>query len=47
MDLEFHQLDLRYDPLRTRHVRKERQLLASLAVPGRGGSSERRPRRGV
>jgi len=34
MDLEFHQLDLRYDALRTRHVRKERQLLASLADHG-------------
>jgi ParB/RepB/Spo0J family partition protein len=34
MDLEFHQLDLRYDGLRTRHVRKERQLLASLADHG-------------
>jgi len=34
MDLEFHQLDLRYDPLRTRHLRKERQLLASLADHG-------------
>ena len=34
MDLEFHQLDLRYDALRTRHPRKERQLLASLADHG-------------
>ena len=34
MDLEFHQLDLRYDALRTRHVRKERQVLASLADHG-------------
>jgi len=34
MDLEFHQLDLRYDALRTRHPRKERHLLASLAEHG-------------
>lgn len=34
MDLEFHQLDLRYDVLRTRHPRKERHLLASLADQG-------------
>lgn len=34
MDLEFHQLDLRYEGLRKRHPRKERQLLASLAEHG-------------
>ena len=34
MDLEFHQLDLRYEALRKRHPRKERQLLASLAEHG-------------
>jgi ParB-like chromosome segregation protein Spo0J len=34
MDLEFHQLDLRYEGLRTRHPRKERQVLASLADHG-------------
>lgn len=34
MDLEFHQLDLRYDALRRRHPRKERGLLASLAEHG-------------
>jgi len=34
MDLEFHQLDCRYAGLRTRHARKERQLLASLADHG-------------
>lgn len=34
VDLEFHQLDLRYEGLRTRHPRKERQVLASLADHG-------------
>jgi ParB/RepB/Spo0J family partition protein len=34
MDLEFHQLDLRYEALRKRHPRKERVLLASLADHG-------------
>ena len=34
MDLEFHQLDLRYDALRKRQPRKERVLLASLADHG-------------
>ncbi len=34
MDLEFHQLDFRYAGLRTRHPRKERQVLASLADHG-------------
>lgn len=34
MDLEFHQLDLRYEGLRRRSARKERQLLASLAERG-------------
>jgi len=34
MDLEFHQLDLRYEGLRKRHPRKERQLLTSLADHG-------------
>ncbi len=34
MDLEFHQLDLRYEALRRRHPRKERHLLASLAEHG-------------
>src|SRR5450756_1609546 len=34
MDLEFHQLDCRYEGLRTRHPRKERQVLASLADHG-------------
>ena len=34
VDLEFHQLDLRYEGLRTRHARKERQVLASLADHG-------------
>jgi ParB-like chromosome segregation protein Spo0J len=31
VDLEFHQLDLRYEALRTRDARRERQLLASLS----------------
>ena len=34
MDLELHQLDLRYEKLRSRNPRKERQLLASLAEIG-------------
>jgi hypothetical protein len=34
MDLEFHQLDCRYEALRKRDPRKERQLLASLAEHG-------------
>jgi ParB family transcriptional regulator, chromosome partitioning protein len=34
MDLEFHQIDFRYEGLRKRHPRKERQLLASLADHG-------------
>ena len=34
MDLEFHQLDRRYEALRKRDSRKERQLLASLAEQG-------------
>ena len=34
MDLEFHQLDRRYEALRKRDPRKERQLLASLAEHG-------------
>jgi ParB/RepB/Spo0J family partition protein len=34
MDLEFHQLDRRYEALRMRHPRQERQLLASLAEHG-------------
>jgi len=34
MDLEFHQIDFRYEGLRTRHPRKERQVLASLADHG-------------
>ena len=34
MDLELHQLDLRYEPLRTRDPRRERQLTASLAEVG-------------
>jgi len=34
MELEFHQLDLRYEKLRRHNERKERQLLASLAVTG-------------
>lgn len=34
MDLELHQLDLRYQPLRRRNARKERGVLASLAEIG-------------
>ncbi len=34
MDLELHQLDLRYEELRTRHPARERRLLASLAEVG-------------
>jgi ParB/RepB/Spo0J family partition protein len=34
MDLEFHQLDLRYDRLRVRQPERERRLLASLADAG-------------
>lgn len=34
MDLEFHQLDFRYEALRKRHPRKEGHLLASLAAHG-------------
>lgn len=34
MELERHQLDLRYEALRTRNARRERQLLASLADSG-------------
>ena len=34
MDLEFHQLDLRYEHLRARHPERERKLLASLAESG-------------
>jgi ParB family chromosome partitioning protein len=34
MDLEFHQLDLRYEPLRARSPARERRLLASLAAVG-------------
>jgi len=34
MDLEFHQIDFRCEGLRTRHPRKERQRLASLADHG-------------
>jgi ParB family transcriptional regulator, chromosome partitioning protein len=34
MELEFHQLDLRYEKLRRRNVLKERQLAASLAEKG-------------
>ena len=34
MDLEFHQLDLRYEHLRVRHPERERKLLASLAESG-------------
>ena len=34
MDLEFHQLDLRYETLRTRSPGRERRLLASLADLG-------------
>jgi len=31
MDLEFHQLDLRYEGLRVRRPERERRLLSSLA----------------
>lgn len=34
MDLEFHQLDVRYARLRVRHPARERRLLASLAAVG-------------
>ena len=34
MDLEFHQLDLRYESLRVRRQDRERRLLASLAEHG-------------
>jgi ParB family transcriptional regulator, chromosome partitioning protein len=34
MELEFHQLDLRYDALRVRQPTRERRLLASLADLG-------------
>ena len=34
MDLELHQLELRYQQLRTRDPRRERQLTASLAEVG-------------
>ena len=34
MELEFHQLDLRYEHLRVRHLERERKLLASLAESG-------------
>jgi len=34
MTLEFHQLDLRYEPLKVRRPRRERRLLASLAEHG-------------
>lgn len=34
MDLEFHQLDLRYQRLRVRHPARERRLLASIAEVG-------------
>lgn len=34
MELEFHQLDLRYEGLRVRHPARERRLLASLADAG-------------
>jgi ParB family chromosome partitioning protein len=34
MDLELHQLELRYEGLRTRHPARERHLLASLAEVG-------------
>src|SRR5207237_1505867 len=34
MQLEFHQLDLRYERLRTRQPARERRLLASLADAG-------------
>ncbi len=34
MDLEFHQLELRYEHLRVRRPDRERRLLASLAATG-------------
>jgi ParB family chromosome partitioning protein len=34
VDLEFHQLDLRYERLRVRHPGRERRLLASIAEVG-------------
>ena len=34
MELEFHQLDLRYEPLRRRAPEREKRLLASLALSG-------------
>ena len=34
MDLEFHQLDLRFEHLRVRRPDRERRLLASLAASG-------------
>ncbi len=34
MQLEFHQLDLRWEHLRVREPRRQRQLLASLAESG-------------
>jgi ParB/RepB/Spo0J family partition protein len=34
MEIEFHQLDLRYEALRKRDAKKERQVLASLAEVG-------------
>jgi ParB family chromosome partitioning protein len=34
MDLEFHQLDLRYEGLRKKHPRKERRLVGSLSELG-------------
>ena len=34
MELEFHQLDLRYERLRVRQPARERRLLASLADAG-------------
>ena len=34
MQLEFHQLDRRYEPLRVRSPQRQRQLLASLAASG-------------
>lgn len=34
MDLELHQLNLRYEPLRVRQPARERRLLASIAEAG-------------
>jgi ParB-like chromosome segregation protein Spo0J len=34
MELEWHQLDLRYEGLRRRHPAQERQLVASVAELG-------------